>query len=70
MTRSYTDIPLFKGVTPEEWSDYKWQLRNRLTTTADWQHQFETHTLLIRLTGAQPCVSPNNISTSACSLHR
>ena len=35
MTRSYTDIPLFKDVKPEEWSDWHWQLRNRLTTTAD-----------------------------------
>jgi lysine 2,3-aminomutase len=35
MGRSYTDIPLFKDVKPEEWSDWHWQLRNRLTTTAD-----------------------------------
>ena len=35
MGRSYTDIPLFKDVKPEEWGDWHWQLRNRLTTTAD-----------------------------------
>src|SRR5450759_1230014 len=35
MTRSFKDIPLFKDVTGEEWNDYRWQLRNRLTTTAD-----------------------------------
>ncbi len=35
MTRSYHDIPLFKDVTDEEWNDYHWQLRNRLTTTGD-----------------------------------
>jgi len=35
MGRSYTDIPLFKDVKPEEWRDWHWQLRNRLTTTAD-----------------------------------
>ena len=35
MTRSYTDIPLFKDVKPEEWGDWHWQLRNRLTTTED-----------------------------------
>ena len=37
MTRSYNDIPLFKDVTDEEWNDYRWQLRNRLTTTADFE---------------------------------
>jgi lysine 2,3-aminomutase len=37
MTRSYTDIRLFKDVTPEEWSDYRWHLRHRLTTTADFE---------------------------------
>jgi len=35
MGRSYTDIPLIKDVKPDEWSDWHWQLRNRLTTTAD-----------------------------------
>lgn len=35
MTGSFKDIPLFKDVTEEEWNDYHWQLRNRLTTTTD-----------------------------------
>ena len=35
MTRSYKDIPLFKDVTDEQWQDWRWQVRNRLTTTAD-----------------------------------
>ncbi len=30
--RSYKDIPLWKDVTPEEWNDWKWQLRNRITS--------------------------------------
>jgi lysine 2,3-aminomutase len=35
MTRSHTDIPLFKDVAQADWDDWHWQLRNRLTTTAD-----------------------------------
>jgi len=35
MTRSHTDIPLFKDVAHADWDDWHWQLRNRLTTTAD-----------------------------------
>ncbi len=35
MARSYTDIPLFKDVKQADWDDWRWQLRNRLTTTAD-----------------------------------
>ncbi|MGD9963247.1 MAG: KamA family radical SAM protein, partial [Thermoplasmata archaeon] len=30
--RAYKDIPLWKDVKPEEWNDWKWQLRNRITT--------------------------------------
>jgi len=30
--RSYKDIPLWKNVKEEEWNDWKWQLRNRITT--------------------------------------
>jgi len=30
--RNWKDIPLWKGVTDEQWSDWKWQLSNRLTT--------------------------------------
>jgi len=29
--RRYTDIAPWKDVTPEEWNDWKWQLRNRVT---------------------------------------
>ncbi|HUV61431.1 MAG TPA: lysine 2,3-aminomutase [Thermoplasmata archaeon] len=29
--RKYTDIAPWKDVTPEEWNDWKWQLRNRVT---------------------------------------
>lgn len=28
--RDYREIPLWKDVTPEQWSDWKWQVRNRL----------------------------------------
>jgi lysine 2,3-aminomutase len=37
MARSHKDIALFKDVGDEEWNDYRWQLRNRLRTTADFQ---------------------------------
>ncbi|MGE5484014.1 MAG: lysine 2,3-aminomutase [Ignavibacteriales bacterium] len=30
--RSYRDIPLWRDVTPEEWNDWRWQVRNRVTT--------------------------------------
>lgn len=29
--RNYKDIPLWKDVTEEEWKDWHWQLRNRIT---------------------------------------
>jgi lysine 2,3-aminomutase len=29
--RKYTDIAPWKDVTPDEWSDWKWQIRNRVT---------------------------------------
>jgi len=29
--RHYTEIPLWKNVTEEQWNDWKWQLRNRIT---------------------------------------
>ena len=37
MSRSWKDIPLFKGVSDEEWNDWRWQLRNRLSTVADFE---------------------------------
>ena len=30
--RDYREMPLWKGVTPEEWNDWHWQVRNRITT--------------------------------------
>ncbi len=33
--RHWKDIPLFKGVTDEQWNDWRWQVRNRLSTVAD-----------------------------------
>ena len=35
MTRRYTDIPLFRDVSEDDWNDYRWQLRHRLRTTED-----------------------------------
>ncbi|MDH3365508.1 MAG: lysine 2,3-aminomutase, partial [Thermoplasmata archaeon] len=29
--RKYKDIPLWKDVSPKQWSDWKWQVRNRIT---------------------------------------
>ena len=37
MIRDRKDIPRFKDVSEADWSDYKWQLRNRLTTTEDFE---------------------------------
>ena len=30
--RDYRQIELFKNVTPEQWNDWHWQVRNRITT--------------------------------------
>jgi len=30
--RSWKEIPLWKGVTEEEWNDWRWQIGNRITT--------------------------------------
>jgi lysine 2,3-aminomutase len=30
--RDYREIPLWKEATPEEWNDWRWQVRNRITT--------------------------------------
>jgi len=30
--RNYNEIPLWKDVTQREWNDWKWQLRNRITS--------------------------------------
>jgi len=37
VTRNWKDIPLFKGVSDEEWNDWRWQLRNRLSTVEDFE---------------------------------
>ena len=29
--RKWKDIPLYKDVTAKQWSDWKWQVRNRIT---------------------------------------
>jgi lysine 2,3-aminomutase len=29
--RKYKDIPLWKDVSPKQWADWKWQVRNRIT---------------------------------------
>ena len=34
-TRHWKDIPLFKDVTDVEWNDWRWQVRNRLSTVDD-----------------------------------
>ena len=35
MIRDRRDIPRFSDVSDADWDDYRWQLRNRLTTTED-----------------------------------
>ena len=30
--RDYREIPLWKDATPKEWNDWRWQVRNRITT--------------------------------------
>jgi lysine 2,3-aminomutase len=37
MIRDRKDISRFRDVSDEQWNDYKWQLRNRLTTTTDFE---------------------------------
>jgi lysine 2,3-aminomutase len=37
MIRDRKEIPRFKDVGDADWNDYKWQLRNRLTTTEDFE---------------------------------
>ncbi|MGF7185650.1 lysine 2,3-aminomutase [Desulfitispora alkaliphila] len=35
MQRSYKEIPMWSDVKEEEWNDWKWQLRNRITTVEE-----------------------------------
>jgi lysine 2,3-aminomutase len=37
VTRNWKDIPLFKGVSDGEWNDWRWQLRNRVSTVEDFE---------------------------------
>jgi lysine 2,3-aminomutase len=37
MQRRYSEIPMFKDVTDEQWNDWRWQVRNRLTTVEDFE---------------------------------
>ncbi len=43
MIRDRKDIPRFKDVADADWNDYRWQLRNRLTTTEDFDERAESH---------------------------
>ena len=61
--RDYKEIPLWKDVTPEEWGDWKWQVKNRITDV-------DTLKQVINLTpeeeeGAKECTK-----VSAWQLHR
>lgn len=33
--RDYREVPLWRDVTPEEWTDWKWQVRNRLRSVEE-----------------------------------
>lgn len=33
--RNYNEVPLWKDVTPEQWNDWRWQVRNRIDTIED-----------------------------------
>jgi len=35
MARHFREIPLFKDVTDEQWNDWRWQVRHRLTSVDD-----------------------------------
>jgi lysine 2,3-aminomutase len=46
MARQWNEIPLFKDVTEADWSDWRWQVRNRLSTVEDFER-------VLDLTGEQ-----------------
>ena len=48
--RHYNEIELWKDVTAEEWNDWKWQVRNRITDV-------DTLRKVINLTEEDPQVS-------------
>src|SRR5690606_33411515 len=33
--RDYREVPLWREVTPQEWTDWKWQVRNRLRSVEE-----------------------------------
>jgi lysine 2,3-aminomutase len=37
MQRQYSEIPRFNDVTAEQWDDWRWQVRHRLTTVEDFE---------------------------------
>ncbi len=37
MQRHYSEIPRFRDVTDAQWNDWRWQVRNRLTTVEDFE---------------------------------
>jgi lysine 2,3-aminomutase len=37
MARQWNEIPLFKDVTDAQWNDWRWQVRNRLSTVEDFE---------------------------------
>lgn len=37
MARHYSEIPRFKDVTDEQWNDWRWQVRQRLSTVEDFE---------------------------------
>ena len=43
MIRDRKDIPRFKDAGDADWSDYHWQMRNRLTTTEDFDRVLNLH---------------------------
>jgi len=46
MARQWNEIPLFKDVTEADWSDWRWQVRSRLSTVEDFER-------VLDLTGEQ-----------------
>ena len=68
MIRDRKDIPRFKDVSDADWNDYRWQLRNRLTTTDDFAG-------VLNLTDAQrrdldACMGKFRVSASRPTMRR
>ena len=43
MQRNYTDIPLWKNVSKEQWNNWKWQVSNRITTVEELEQIGRAH---------------------------